>query len=319
MGSIASDIWALVCWLLAGVGFVWSGLIFADHYSPSLAADNQLFYLFGVALGALGVLLSTWLVLSLIFAVIASCCEATGRYVVAERLGRFVPSFLRRLAGATVALCLVASPGVAVDLSFQDTVGDQQTENSRHDQLTQEPDPKQEQPPSSESQAEPESSPTPSYSLPSTEPAPRPVPEAAPSPIPTQSAGTSLRSGADGPIDLRLVQPAPRVAKPPKRAAAPRTTQPREESETERRIAPMPPPSPVPGQQRRAENNSSVVVLRGDSLWSIVRSELGPAATDAEVHRRLLHWYHHNRSVIGADPNLIYPGTVLAVPIAKEP
>ncbi|GAA3213077.1 LysM peptidoglycan-binding domain-containing protein [Oerskovia jenensis] len=58
----------------------------------------------------------------------------------------------------------------------------------------------------------------------------------------------------------------------------------------------------------------SVVVLRGDSLWSLAGRALGPDATDAEITAEWPRWYAANAETIGQDPNLIRPGQVLQVP-----
>ncbi|MET1034883.1 MAG: hypothetical protein ABWX68_06595 [Arthrobacter sp.] len=59
-----------------------------------------------------------------------------------------------------------------------------------------------------------------------------------------------------------------------------------------------------------------LVVLAGDSLWSIADRTLGGLATDAEIAREWPRWYHANREAIGADPDLLSVGTVLRAPTA---
>ncbi|MFF3063257.1 hypothetical protein ACFVQ3_01755 [Oerskovia sp. NPDC057915] len=58
----------------------------------------------------------------------------------------------------------------------------------------------------------------------------------------------------------------------------------------------------------------SVVVLRGDSLWSLAERTLGEGATDAQVAAEWQRWYAANAEVIGQDPDLIRPGQVLQAP-----
>lgn len=58
----------------------------------------------------------------------------------------------------------------------------------------------------------------------------------------------------------------------------------------------------------------AVVVEAGDSLWTIAARYLPPGATDAEVAAAWPRWYQANSAVIGADPDLIQPGQVLATP-----
>jgi hypothetical protein len=57
-----------------------------------------------------------------------------------------------------------------------------------------------------------------------------------------------------------------------------------------------------------------VVVRRGDSLWSISAGLSPPRASDAQIAALVSRLYSANRSAIGPDPDLIYPGTVLRLP-----
>ncbi len=57
-----------------------------------------------------------------------------------------------------------------------------------------------------------------------------------------------------------------------------------------------------------------VVVRPGDSLWAIAARALPPGATAAEIDDAWRRLYELNRSVIGADPDLILPGTQLTLP-----
>ncbi len=61
----------------------------------------------------------------------------------------------------------------------------------------------------------------------------------------------------------------------------------------------------------------SVVVRPGDSLWALAEravSATGQPATAAAVAVAWPHWWSANREVIGADPDLLLPGTVLRAP-----
>ena len=69
-------------------------------------------------------------------------------------------------------------------------------------------------------------------------------------------------------------------------------------------------PTPDPPAERPVE----VVVQRGDSLWSIVATALGPYSTELDVAREWPAWYQKNRAIIGPDPHLILPGQVLQAP-----
>lgn len=57
-----------------------------------------------------------------------------------------------------------------------------------------------------------------------------------------------------------------------------------------------------------------VVVRRGDTLWAIAARHLGPRATPAAIATAWPRWYAANRTVIGADPDLLLPGQRLTPP-----
>jgi nucleoid-associated protein YgaU len=61
----------------------------------------------------------------------------------------------------------------------------------------------------------------------------------------------------------------------------------------------------------------TVVVLRGDTLWSIAARHLGPAANAAAIEVEWHRWLATNRDVIGDDADLILPGQLLSPPPSK--
>jgi nucleoid-associated protein YgaU len=63
--------------------------------------------------------------------------------------------------------------------------------------------------------------------------------------------------------------------------------------------APQPRPTPPPPK--------TYTVKPGDSLWAIAKRILGDGSRWKEI-------YNANTSVIGKNPNLIYPGQVLRIP-----
>jgi nucleoid-associated protein YgaU len=76
-----------------------------------------------------------------------------------------------------------------------------------------------------------------------------------------------------------------------------------------------------PGTSSRPER--PVVVEPGDTLWSIAADRLGRgtpgmrgnvAPSDAETAGAVVRWHEANRDVVGADPDLIWPGMVLHEP-----
>jgi nucleoid-associated protein YgaU len=57
-----------------------------------------------------------------------------------------------------------------------------------------------------------------------------------------------------------------------------------------------------------------IVVAQGDTLWSIAAAQLVAPATDEHIAAAWPQWYRANRGVIGPDPDLILPDTLLRRP-----
>jgi hypothetical protein len=82
------------------------------------------------------------------------------------------------------------------------------------------------------------------------------------------------------------------------------------------------PPGPTAaGQPARtsAGRSDHLVVQPGDCLWRIAARHLGGRADAAEVATETRRWYGTNRTIIGADPNLLRPGEVLRSPPEAAP
>ena len=60
-------------------------------------------------------------------------------------------------------------------------------------------------------------------------------------------------------------------------------------------------------------------VVAGQSLWTIARTHLGSDASAQQVAAEWPRWYSANAAVIGDDPDLITPGTLLRAPGASVP
>lgn len=69
------------------------------------------------------------------------------------------------------------------------------------------------------------------------------------------------------------------------------------------------------GESARLGGENEVVVKKGDSLWSIVATALGPYASDVDVAATWPDWYRANRETIGANPHVIFPGQILHAPL----
>jgi DNA-binding CsgD family transcriptional regulator/LysM repeat protein len=68
-----------------------------------------------------------------------------------------------------------------------------------------------------------------------------------------------------------------------------------------------------------AQGTERVMVVPGDSLWSISREQLGPNATPQQIATTVERIYALNRNQIGGDPNLIFAGQKLSLPPIGEP
>ena len=67
----------------------------------------------------------------------------------------------------------------------------------------------------------------------------------------------------------------------------------------------------APAHRAPARDSAERVVHRGDSLWSIAASRLGPHASRGDVLREQQRIYALNAAVVGEDPDLLRPGQVL--------
>lgn len=75
----------------------------------------------------------------------------------------------------------------------------------------------------------------------------------------------------------------------------------------------------LPDRPTSDRQPQTVVVRRGDTLWSIAAGALGNDPSIAAIARRWPDWYAANRAVIGDDPDLLLPGTVLEAPPPRHP
>lgn len=137
-----------------------------------------------------------------------------------------------------------------------------------------------------------------------------------PTPAPNPTGGTSSPSPGWGaaPSPTALPSPgfAPSTDRPPSTARA-RTPSP---GWVPKRPSPRYRGDPhlLTGRHRADTGDRSVVVRRGDTLWSIAAAHLGPDATDAEIALAWPRWHEANAAAIGTDPNALLPGTLLTPP-----
>ncbi|KQT89354.1 hypothetical protein ASG49_16385 [Marmoricola sp. Leaf446] len=74
-------------------------------------------------------------------------------------------------------------------------------------------------------------------------------------------------------------------------------------------------PAPAGGHRRDA----GVTVRPGDSLWTLSRERLGPAADEADVAALVERTHRRNLAVVGPDPDLLRPGQQLRFPAPPPP
>jgi hypothetical protein len=125
--------------------------------------------------------------------------------------------------------------------------------------------------------------------------------------LPATAVGGSVKSRDDGDGASPAAAVPPGVGRPgdtPVRSAA-------VESTTTRALQESPADVPI---RDGATASAEVVVVPGDCLWTIAARAIGPDATDAEIAAAWPRWYARNRAAIGADPDLLIPGTVLRPP-----
>ncbi len=129
-----------------------------------------------------------------------------------------------------------------------------------------------------------------------------PVTPEAPAMAPVEPSATTPEEGPETGSTEDATVTAPETESPP-----PGVRGSTEESADADGSAPPPTPtSPAPVR--------TVAVAAGDSLWRLARAYLGPTATNAQIDAEWRAWYGANRDVVGPDPNLIHPGTVLTLP-----
>ncbi|WP_131792595.1 LysM peptidoglycan-binding domain-containing protein, partial [Candidatus Protofrankia datiscae] len=74
------------------------------------------------------------------------------------------------------------------------------------------------------------------------------------------------------------------------------------------------PASPPPSPATQVQDSAVVVVLRGDTLWTIAARHLGAGATTEQIAREWPRWWAANKHVIGSNPDKIFPGQHLQPP-----
>ncbi|GAB7193702.1 hypothetical protein NUM3379_44120 [Kineococcus sp. NUM-3379] len=139
--------------------------------------------------------------------------------------------------------------------------------------------------------------------------------ERAAAPLPAERAAAPLPAERAVPAETRERAPGPRARTAPRpRAASAAVPAPASTAVP----AAVPPGWSGVSTETAGGTGGTVVVLRGDSLWSLVTAHL-TASGDAHPAERTVaaevqRWWAANRAVIGADPDVLLPGQVLRVP-----
>ncbi|MEV7604664.1 LysM domain-containing protein [Paenarthrobacter sp. NPDC089322] len=214
-------------------------------------------HLLGLVVSGAGLAVVAWWVLTLGFALAAAALKRTGRDKSATAVAKFSPSFMLRLACATLSLNLVG-----LNAAF--------------------------------AAAPPEPGPgSPSLSVP--------------------ASGAGWQVSTDIPAQHLLLASVPDLLNEAEKH------DPAESGPGWRPQPPVVEPGLLARESSRAAgfggpSADAVVVMKGDTLWSIAAARLGPLATDLDVALSWPQWFAANRSVIGDNPAALLPGQVLQPP-----
>jgi nucleoid-associated protein YgaU len=118
-------------------------------------------------------------------------------------------------------------------------------------------------------------------------------------------AAQPVASASAVPSALPSTEPVPSVHPTP--SARPTSARPPAST-----LAPQSPPAP--SSVKADERGTVHVVQRGESLWRIAASALGPHASDGDIARAWPQIYAANKPLIGSDPGLIFAGQRLTIP-----
>ncbi|APF39714.1 hypothetical protein BHE16_00295 [Neomicrococcus aestuarii] len=249
--------------------------IFFQHDAAAYVSLKDVEFVVGLACGTAGLAILTWLAVGALFGTVSVLAARRGLHSVSQRTASYTPRFMRSLLALVFGVSLLAAPGAFAENSSSTQEVPSPAFVSQS--ITVETGPAS--PPAAPSKAE------------------RAVPQAEQSPTPGISAETSST-----PVQHEVNE---HVAK--KHEA--------KERESMRGIPAQHLTSVLSsGQRQSTADHQEITVKNGDSLWAIVSEHLGPQATSSEIHAAWPKWYERNRAVIGENPHVIVPGTVLINP-----
>ncbi|WP_427018643.1 LysM peptidoglycan-binding domain-containing protein [Pseudarthrobacter sp. P1] len=271
--------------LVLGCAVAGSGALLVQRWSvrqgmhQSLGLEDAL----GLLAAAAGTAALLWWAASMVFAALSALLARRGFHRLAGATERLSPAFMRRLAAAVIGAGLLGAP--LAQAAESPRVAGPVPGSTTVVQLAWTPQPGPGGPIDPLWRA--------TTAAPSTAPgAAQPSGPAAAAPATPTTAPTTAPGAAPG---------TPATAAP----AAPWL--PRQPVVSPGALAPAP-TRPDPGP-------ATVVVVAGDTLWSIAARALGPSATDLDIALAWPRWHQANRAAIGADPNVILPGQVLTAPL----
>ena len=138
-----------------------------------------------------------------------------------------------------------------------------------------------------------------------------------PPPVSLDWPGTTGAASAAGPASAPSPGPASAVRPLPSVGATPSGAPTATATATPSTAPAASTPATAP-TVRHGAPAGSVVVRPGDSLWALAARDLGPHAAPVRVAQEWPRWWAANRGVIGDDPDLIHPGTVLDRPASSQ-
>lgn len=319
--------------VLAVLGFVAGPLLWwmSQTWQQNPAATSIQTLEYGIALlcGFLGIGLSTMWVIFLLAGFVFAVAIKTKNKMIGYWSGLFTPKFLQRIIVSVIGLQLTfGSQAIAAEEAPSDPT--QVTSTASDNPFM---------PELAEMSAVPEQDPAPEpMTMPSTAVTSPELPTEAPlssvsntpstplAPQPRQS--TQIVPEADSKLTATADSNTPKAAPDP----TPRQTttiavpqQPAGNTVDQKASTPGLPdtylpqksvPSPyiaAPNPDRSVED-PTLVIQTGDSLWDIAHQELGADSTMRQIDQRWRQWWQHNLDLIGDDPHVLSPGTVLKAP-----
>lgn len=237
MGRLQADVAMAISTAALGGLLIATGLLINERRTASAPLQD----LVGLAASALGVLLLSWWLISLILAFVVSMLARSATNRIHRMAAAAAPEYMKRIAVAVLGFNLIAVPAATA----------------------------------SETSA------------------------------PVTVTVTATGYAADAP------------------AVSPEWTGTQQDASTGQEVTPQWKPTREPAQggllvkQQRAEDSrqqQEVAVKPGDCLWTLAATQLGPAATDQQITDQWQLWYSENRDVVGQNPDVLLPGTVLTAP-----